>query len=399
MDLTIYPGTLSGSLRAIPSKSQAHRLLICAAFADGPTRLVCPQISEDINATARCLRALGAEVTRTEEGFSIAPAKTVPERADLDCGESGSTLRFLLPVTGALGVNGTFHLGGRLPERPLSPLWEEMERMGCRLDRPTANTLRCRGKLAPGEYTVDGGISSQFITGLLLALALIPGESRVRVTGQLQSRPYLAMTQKAMEAFGVGTEGLALTGEHRFRSPGELNVEGDWSNAAFFLAVNALGSRVEMEGLDPDSAQGDRAVERILPMLEGCPTIPAGDIPDLVPVLAVVAGAKHGAIFTQIRRLRLKESDRVAAVCALLRALGGRGEATEDTLTVYPCRYQGGVVDSFGDHRIAMAAAVAATVAQGPVTVLGAQCAAKSYPDFWRDFGRLGGRYEQHIRG
>ncbi len=399
MDLKIYPGKLAGTIDAIPSKSQAHRLLICAAFADGPTRLVCPQISEDIRATARCLRALGAEVTRTETGFSIAPAKSIPERADLDCGESGSTLRFLLPVTGALGVDGTFLLGGRLPERPLSPLWEEMERMGCRLDRPTANALRCQGKLSPGEYTVDGGISSQFVTGLLLALALIPGESRVRVTGQLQSRPYLAMTQKAMDAFGVRTEGLALTGGHRFHSPGELKVEGDWSNAAFFLAANALGSQVEICGLNPDSAQGDRAVEQILPMLEGCPTIPAGDIPDLVPVLAVAAGAKRGAVFTQIRRLRLKESDRVESVLALLHALGGRGEATEDALTVYPCQYQGGVVDSFGDHRIAMAAAIAATVAQGPVTVLGAQCAVKSYPDFWRDFGRLGGRYEQHIRG
>ncbi len=398
MDLTIFPGKLTGTLEAIPSKSQAHRLLICAAFAHSPTELWCPQVNEDILATAGCLRALGAGVERTGTGFVVTPAETIPRQARLDCRESGSTLRFLLPVAGALGVDATFHLSGRLPERPLSPLWEEMERMGCRLSRPTPDTVRCQGRLRAGEYALDGGVSSQFITGLLLALSLVPGDSQIRILGRLQSRPYVDMTRKAMAAFGVDTEDLSLTGDHSFRSPGALRVEGDWSSAAFFLTANALGSDIRLLGLDPDSPQGDRAIADLLPALDGAPTISAGDIPDLVPVLAVAAGAKAGAVFTQIKRLRLKESDRVESILALLAALGGRAEATEDTLTVSPAVYHGGVVDSFGDHRIAMAAAVAATAADGPVTVLGAQCVAKSYPGFWEDLRRLGGNYEQHLR-
>ena len=171
MDITIYPRPLRGEVEIIPSKSQAHRYLICAAFADAPTQLVCPETNRDIEATADCLAALGARILRTDSGYTVFPVSDVPERAVLNCGESGSTLRFLLPVVGALGVDATFQLAGRLPQRPLSPLWEEMERMGCTLARPTPDTLRCIGKLIPGRYVIDGGVSSQYITGLLLALS------------------------------------------------------------------------------------------------------------------------------------------------------------------------------------------------------------------------------------
>ena len=259
MDITIIPGKLSGSVAAIPSKSQAHRLLICAAFADAPTLLHCPETNRDIEATAGCLNALGADIVRTETGYEVTPVSQLPERAVLNCHDSGSTLRFMLPLAGALGVDTTFLLEGRLPQRPLSPLWEEMERMGCSLSRPTANTIRCQGQLRAGEYTIDGSISSQFITGLLLAASRIHGGSRMQLTGKVESKPYITMTQRAMALFGLDTSDFIVKGGRPYLSPGELTVEGDWSNGAFFLAATALGNDVLTENLSPDSPQGDRA--------------------------------------------------------------------------------------------------------------------------------------------
>ena len=399
MDITIYPSSLSGSITAIPSKSQAHRLLICAAFADGPTVLDCPQTNRDIEATANCLRALGAKIHRSDRGYTVQPIEQVPETAVLPCGESGSTLRFMLPIVGALGVDATFQMEARLPERPLSPWWEEMERMGCSLTRPTSSTLRCQGKLQGGEYVISGGVSSQFITGLLFAGALIEENCSIQITGTLESAPYVIMTQKALALFGVNTQDFTIHSKQVLRSPGNVNVEGDWSNGAFFIAAKTLGSDLQILNLDPDSPQGDRAAAYCLPRLqEAHCTIDATDIPDLVPILSVVAGANHGAVFTGIRRLRLKETDRVATVCAMLNALGAETEATEDTLTVYPAPYQGCTIDATADHRIAMSAGIAATVATGPVTVINADSVNKSYPSFWAEYRRLGGNYEQHIR-
>lgn len=387
MDITIYPALLQGEVTAVASKSQAHRLLICAALADKPTKLLFRQSNRDIDATADCLRAMGATITRSDDGFTVFPIEKCPERAVLPCGESGSTLRFLLPVAGAFGMDATFRLEGRLPQRPLSPLWEEMERMGCTLTRPDANSIRCTGKLRAGEYKIDGGVSSQFISGLLFSTALTGGS--VCVTGLLQSQPYVTMTQQALRLFDAPP----------FHSPGVLRVEGDWSAAAFFLAAQALGNRVRVTGLNQHSAQGDRAVTTLLPQLQqGCPTIGARDIPDLVPVLAVAAAALHGALFTGTNRLRTKESDRVAATIALLEQLGGRAEATEDTLRVFGTGLRGGCVDSCRDHRIAMSAAIAATVCKEPVRIVDAQCVEKSYPSFWAEYRRLGGNYEQHLR-
>ena len=396
MDITISPRRLRGDLTVIPSKSQAHRLLICAAFSDKPTLLQCAETNRDIEATADCLTALGAKILRTDSGYTVFPVKAVPEQAELHCRESGSTLRFLLPVAGALGGDALFTMEGRLPQRPLSPLWEEMERMGCTLTRPTSDTIRCTGKLRPGAYRIDGGISSQYITGLLLALSLLGSGSQLEITGKAESRPYIEMTKAAISLFGGDPD---HPGEKRFHSPGAVSVEGDWSNGAFFLAANELGSCLNLHGLDPDSPQGDRAVLGILPLLHsGAPRVSAADIPDLVPILSVAAASNHGAVFTDIRRLRMKESDRVASVMAMLKSLGGRAEADDNTLTVFPSGFTGGVVDSFNDHRIAMSAAIAATVCTGPVTVLGAECVSKSYPGFWEEYRRLGGNYEQHVR-
>lgn len=392
MDLIITPGKLSGTIAAIPSKSQAHRLLICAAFADAPTTLLCPETNRDIEATADCLNALGASIVRTAEGYQVEPVRSIPEAAILNCCESGSTLRFMLPIAAALGVDTVFQMAGRLPQRPLSPLWEEMERMGAFLTRPTPDTIRSTGKLRSGTYTIDGGVSSQFITGLLFALSLIDGGGKLHITGKIESLPYIEMTQRAMEIFGISTADYVVAPGQRYISPGKWTVEGDWSNGAFFLAARAMGNPVETGSLNPDSPQGDRAVADILARLDEDITIDVAHTPDLVPILAVVAGFKHGCTFENIQRLRLKETDRVATVCAMLNALGAKATATESSLRIDPAPYRGCTIDGTGDHRIAMAGAIAATVASGPVTIIGAESVNKSYPAFWAEYARLGGK-------
>ena len=398
MDITIYPKKLSGTLQIIPSKSQAHRLLICATFSDKPTKLICPATNRDIEATANCLNAIGAQISRTDDGYLVVPVSSVSRQAVLDCGESGSTLRFMLPIAGALGVDATFQMAGRLPERPLSPLWEELQRMGCTLSRPTENSINCTGRLRAGAYYIDGGVSSQFITGLLFALALLPGESQLQVTGSVESKPYIEMTQQALKLFGADATDKRFNGRVHFRSPGTVFVEGDWSNGAFFLGANALGNHITLEGLNSHSAQGDRAAVEWIERLREDITVSGKDIPDLIPILSVVAGCSKGATFENIGRLRLKESDRIDSVANMMKALGADVQTGPDWLRVSPCTYQGCVIDARNDHRIAMSAAIASTVAQGPVTILGAECVNKSYPDFWSVFTKLGGYYEQYIR-
>ncbi len=384
MDITIHPQKLQGLVDIIPSKSQAHRYLICAALADKPTSIRCGETSRDMDATADCLGALGAKIERTAWGYRVVPITQFPERAVLNCRDSGSTLRLLLPLVGALGVDATFLMEGRLPQRPLSPLWEEMERMGCALSRPTADTIRCTGRLRPGTYSIPGNISSQYITGLLFAHSIMEG-CALTITGRVESAPYIEMTRRALDTF-------------QNPAPAEITVEGDWSNGAFWMAAANLGSDVTILGLDPTSPQGDRAAGHWLHRLREHQTISAADIPDLVPILSVMAAANRGAVFTDIARLRLKESDRVESTIAMLKSLGGKAEATEDTLTVYGTGLLGGTVDSCNDHRIAMSAAIAATVCTEPVTILGAQCVEKSYPKFWAEYARLGGNYELNLR-
>ena len=388
MDITIHPRPLLGEIQSIPSKSMAHRYLICAAFSDNPTQLVCPETNRDIEATVDCLNALGADIRQTDSGYAITPISRLPKNAVLNCCESGSTLRFMLPIAGALGVDATFQMAGRLSQRPLSPLWEEMERMGCTLTRPTPDTIRCTGKLRAGEYKIDGGISSQFITGLMFAQSLIQGECCLELTGKVESMPYINLTLNALKLFQAP----------KFHSPGTVTVEGDWSNGAFWLAAKALGNDLEVLNLDPKSCQGDRAAASLLMQLKANIEIDARDIPDLVPILSVMAGANQGAVFMNVHRLRLKESDRVASTIAMIEALGGRATEFGGHLAVWGTGFSGGTVDAMNDHRIAMSAAIAATVCKEDVTILGAECVQKSYPKFWEEYARLGGNYEQYLR-
>lgn len=397
MDITIYPTKLAGTVKIMPSKSQAHRLLICAAFADKDTKLICPETNEDISATADCLNALGAKISRFEWGYHIVPISDTPQKAILNCRESGSTLRFLLPIAGALGVEATFQMAGRLPNRPLSPLKEEMERMGCQIAKTSENTLRCTGKLLPGTYSIAGDVSSQFITGLMFALILLDTPSTLNITGKVESKPYIEMTEKALLAFNANMDGTNIYPSRPLKSPGEFTVEGDWSNGAFFLAANKLGNNINILGLMDDSPQGDRVSKDILATDQPI-DVSASDFPDLVPILSIVAAANNGGVFTNINRLRLKESDRVASTIAMLCALGAYADADENTLTVFPGKFHGCTINSENDHRIAMSAAIAATVASGPITIIGAESVSKSYPAFWEVYGALGGKYEQHLR-
>ena len=393
MTITITPQKLQGTIKAVASKSHVQRLLICSALADKPTNLICGQSSGDILAAVDCLRELGAQIQKTVTGYHITPITQAPRNAYLPCRESGAVLRFLLPVAGALGIDTTFVTEGRLSQRPLSPLWEEMLAHGCRLEWVENNRLHCTGKLQGGDYRIAGNISSQFVSGLKMAFPLMDGPCSLTVSGEIGSKPYIRMTEDVLALFGICPEN-----QKQYRSPGTVIAEGDWSSAAFYFGANALGSRVFVEGLNNESLQADRAITSLLPQLTESLIVDGSDFPDLIPILAVIAAVNKGAEFINIRRLRLKESDRVASVRAMLNSLGIHTVSTENTLKVIPGNILGGTVNSFADHRIAMAAAIAATAASGPVTILDAQCVSKSYPGFWEDYQALGGRYEFDLR-
>lgn len=416
MNMIIKPGPRSGRVKIPASKSQAHRLLICAALGEGETLIQCDGLSADISATVTCLKALGADIRRTEDGrLRVRPVEKVPAGlCRLRCGESGSTLRFLLPVCGALGVEAVFHMEGRLPQRPLAPLDRELAAHGMRLRREES-LLYCSGQLRSGDYELPGNVSSQYISGLLLALPLTEGESRLTVAGGIESAAYITMTEDALALAGIGLEKSGwryrIPGSQRGRLPEVLQVEGDFSNAAFFLCMGALSDKgLTIEGLNPASHQGDRAVIGILRdfgaeiqerngsfavrgrRLRGL-TIDAKPIPDLIPVLSVVAALAQGETrIINAGRLRLKESDRLRSTAALLAALGADIQETEEGLVIHGrARLSGGSVDSCGDHRIAMAAATAACGCTGDILLSGSQAVDKSYPRFWEDFGSLTG--------
>jgi 3-phosphoshikimate 1-carboxyvinyltransferase len=419
LNVKVLPRKLSGVVRAIPSKSQAHRALICAALADKPTNIECEGGSDDIAATADCLSALGAKIDRESGVYIVHPLKreTNGGIVILPCGESGSTFRFMLPIVGALGRKASFILKGRLPERPLSPLYEELVRHGAELSPQGTVPFYTSGRLAPGPYSLDAGVSSQFISGLLFALPLLDGDSELQLTGQAESFPYIDLTLAMLEIFGVQIEFkdnvFFIPGGQIYRSPGRALVEGDWSNAAFWLSAGAIGeTRITCTGLNLQSQQGDRAILDILTkfgaqidinekdsavMVSGGKLrgieIDARDIPDLVPVLAVAAASAEGTtVIRNAARLRTKESDRLAAVSDILRGLGVAADETDDGLVIHGGKvFKGGQVSSRGDHRIAMSAAIAATVCAGPVIIHGAQAVNKSYPGFFDDLRLLGG--------
>jgi 3-phosphoshikimate 1-carboxyvinyltransferase len=449
MNIKITRPVQGGTIRAVVSKSQAHRLLICAALSSKESQVVCPETNNDIDATVRCLNALGADIVNDGGVFSVRPvtAPVVGERL-LDVGESGATLRFMLPVACALGADAIFHMHGRLPARPLSPLYEELMAHGCALSPYGMNPLHTSGHLKSGSYTMPGNISSQFISGLMFALPLISGDSVIKITGEIESKPYVDMTIAALNKYGViikpGHHGYIIRGKQHYTSKETVNIEGDWSNAAFWLSAGALtacagrgrevtdaigdsvntsaaGSisgapDITVTNLNHASLQGDKSILKILErfgarvevskesarvksgFLKGI-DIDAGDIPDLVPILAAVASVADGkTTIYNAGRLRAKESDRLKTVTETLAALGADITEAQESLVINGKKQLvGGTVSAHGDHRIAMTAAVASTVCSGPVIIKDAEAVNKSYPGFFRDFAALGGNTEEVI--
>ena len=411
MDIKITPRKLSGNISAIPSKSHGHRLLIASvlnAMEDGDltaetvekalSRVTIPERSEDILATENCLKAL---------------ADDVPV---LDCNESGSTIRFMLPVVMALKNEAVFTGTERLFQRPLTPLDEEMTAHGCEFTKESDTRLKVTGRLTPGTYVIPGNISSQYITGLLFALPLLDEDSFIEVPTRLESAGYIDLTLQVLRDFGVEVEKkhatkkrpttFVIPGGQKYQYPESFAVEGDWSNTAVWFAANAMGSRIICHGIDSRSPQGDKAILDIIgfysnlgsPYDKGGPVIiDVSDTPDLVPIAAVLATrVNRETQIVRASRVRLKESDRLKTTTQLVSTLGGVIEETEDGLIIKGrVPLHGGEVDSCNDHRIVMAAALASTIASGPVIIRGAEAVNKSYPGFFRDFRKLGGITEE----
>nr|WP_326214993.1 3-phosphoshikimate 1-carboxyvinyltransferase [uncultured Oscillibacter sp.] len=406
MDVRITPKKLSGTVTPPPSKSQAHRLLIAAALGTGVSTVRGVAMSQDVEATLRCLTALGGQWKETAPGaLEITGIGGRPfsgeELPRLDCGESGSTLRFFLPIALAVAGGGIFTGHGRLMERPQGPYCHLFRDKGIAWEQRDG-VLTVRGKLTPGEYRLPGNVSSQFFTGLLFALPLLAGPSTIVPTTAVESWDYIRMTLDALAGAGVAVPeprrgGAFSISPHPYRSF-DRRVEADWSQAGFWYAAIALGSQVELEGLNAFSVQGDMAVVPNFLRLThpGDLDIDVSGIPDLLPPLAVMAAVRSGTTrFVNAARLRMKESDRLSTVCAMLEALGGTCQEGPDSLSVTGGTLTGGTVDGANDHRIVMAAAIAATACTGPVTILGAECVKKSYPDFWEVYKNLGG--EVHV--
>ena len=395
MRAVIQPGTARGTVSAPPSKSMAHRLLICAALAQGESMVRGVDLSEDILATADCLAALGASFSFEGSAVRIRgcdPRKAPP--AILRCRESGSTLRFMIPLCLLSGSPMRLEGSETLLSRPLSVYEDLCKTQGLTLERKDGGLL-VQGQLSPDDYEIPGSISSQFVTGLLFALSLLPAPSRIRLLPPVESRSYLSLTLQALNDAGVPVSWsdeftLEIPGNASF-CPQDVVIEGDWSNAAFFEALNCAGGSVTVTGLRPDSLQGDRIYQDFFPRLaDGPAELDLTDCPDLAPVLIAVAALRHGAVFTGTRRLRFKESDRGAAMAQELAKFGVPLTLEENRITVsaVTLRLPEEPLQSHNDHRIAMALSVLCTCTGGIIE--GAEAVRKSFPDYWKRLQSLG---------
>ena len=384
----------------IPSKSDAHRALICSALAGGTTKVICQETSDDIEATKECLAAL---MDQSNDATG----------AELYCKESGSTLRFLLPVVGALGKRGIFHPKGRLSKRPLSPFQDELCAHGMKISEQGSVPLIAEGQLMAGDYVIPGDISSQFVSGLLFALPLLEDDSRIIITGELESAPYVDMTARTLRKFGIdlsaeeegGNIICIVPGRQKYQPLPEYIVEGDWSNAAFWAVAGLLGdSPIMIRGLSRDSAQGDRKIvdaikefggavehtEEGLTIYPGIDKLKGIDFdarqnPDMIPAIALIATQAKGITnITNAWRLRTKESDRLHSIAVTLKKLGAEIDELEGGLRVKGGgRLKGCTLESFNDHRIAMLASIASIVSDNKVSLIGWEAANKSYPSFY----------------
>ena len=415
MEMRCTPSRLSGRINAISSKSEAHRVLICSALSDKPTRIYCNVLSNDITATIDCLKNMGADITEGDGVITVTP-QSFNEEVTFDCVESGSTLRFLMPLVSALGMDSTFNGQGRLPERPISPLKEEMEKKGVVFHTESDFPIRFTGKLQAGEYEIAGNISSQFITGLLFALPLLEGDSKIKIVPPIESKSYLDITISVLQKFGIEIQEAEnmyiVKGNQKYVSPEEITVDGDWSNGAFFLCAGALSKDgITVSGLDVNSPQGDKKVLEILRRMGADVTVDgkditvkknrlfgtimdARDMPDLVPIISVLGACceKGTTHIINGSRLRLKESDRIQSTFNMLDRVGVAVSETDDGLVIWSDNEMvGKVIDSCNDHRIVMSAAILSCECSLPVDIKDYKAVEKSYPHFFEDFNSLGG--------
>lgn len=414
MKVNLKPFSPSGQIVAPPSKSVAHRLLICSALAKGKTEIKNVGNSADVIATCSCLNSLGAKVILKGGNATVYGIERANNSPILNCNESGSTLRFLMPVVCALGVNSTFTGSQKLLSRPSKVLTDELSRHGV-----TVDGWNFSGRLESGKFVIDASVSSQYVTGLLFALPLLNGDSQIVLQGEIVSKDYIEITLSALDKFSIKYEksgnSIIIKGNQEFKSPKTLTVEGDWSGASFPLALGAIGGKVSVLGLDVNSKQGDKEILNVLKkfgakvQIDGdCVTVTKGEtkafcqdfenIPDLAPVCAVLSACAQGeSVFTGIQRLKIKESDRVKTTLNMLKSAGVTAYEKDGKMIIVGSKIKGGIFDGANDHRIVMSSAVIASIASGESTILGSRAIDKSYPEFFRDYNLLGGKADVGI--
>lgn len=414
-DVKFSPFVPNGTVNVPPSKSDVHRAIICAAMANGVSRISPVALSNDIKATIGCIKALGAEAVLennvlTVDGTNMYKNKT----ALLDCGESGSTLRFFIPISAVGNINATFVGKGKLPQRPIGIFTEALPKAGTTCKTEGGLPLEIKGQLKSGIFEIPGNVSSQFITGLLLALPILEGDSEIVLTSPLESVGYIAMTIRTMKQFGVNIQatekGWHIKGGQSYKTC-DYTTDGDWSQAAFFMVLGAVSGKVTVKGVAKDSTQGDKKCAEILARFGAkvtqldnevtvekgelkAITIDASQIPDLVPVLSVCAAFAEGTTkIINAERLRIKECDRLKATAELINNLGGKVKELSDGLEIIGVSsLKGGNVNGYNDHRIVMSAAVCAARSDEDITATFAMSINKSYPDFYIDYNSIGGK-------
>lgn len=427
----IYPSKLKGEIKIPPSKSLSHRAIICASLADDVSDIDNLIFSDDIKATLDGMRALGTSVEcieseSYEETYCVTLRGTPNVKAvnnEIDCGESGSTLRFLIPFAGLAGNGMTFKGRGKLVERPLDTYYKIFNEQNIEYRNENGRLpLNVKGILKPGTFKIKGNISSQFITGLMFVLPLLDGDSKIEITTELESRGYVDLTLDILKKFNIEIENydykeFYIKGNQKYRSR-YYRVEGDYSQAAFWIVAGLLGNNIKCKDLDGNSLQGDKAILEIVKKMDAKLSINEGSIelnesstkgiiidasqcPDLVPVLAVLGAVSDGTTkIINAERLRIKESDRLNAISTELNKLGANVKELKDGLLIEGKeKLSGGTVDSWNDHRIAMALAVASIKCTDEVIITGSEAVKKSYPDFWKDFASLGGKIDEQYVG
>lgn len=417
-------GKLTGDIKIPSSKSMGHRAVICAGLANGASNINNVTFSQDIEATCSGMKSLGVEIERGADSLKIHGSDRLNVKDSLiQCKESGSTLRFLIPLAATTGFPVTFNGAGKLVERPLKAYYDIFDEQGLQYSTSDGKLpLSINGRLKPGTFNIEGGVSSQFISGLLFSLPLLSGDSKIVITSELESKPYVDLTIDALTKFGVfidnrGYKEFIVKGNQTYEACDYI-VEGDYSQAAFWLVAGALGGDILCGGLKIDSLQGDKAVINIIERMNGHilvqegklkslpaettgAVIDASECPDLVPVLAVLASLSKGTTeIVKAGRLRIKESDRLTAISTELNKLGAEIEEKSDGLIIRgKNKLKGGIVESWNDHRIAMALAIAASRCDEDVVIKGADCVNKSYPHFWEHYKSVGGNVHEWNMG